>query len=68
VCCGVYRFNDIDKLRAAFRRLPIGDPLDMVDVLNMYETIERVELLNVKGWQDAGDSVALSKVKNPWSE
>ena len=68
VCCGVYRFSDINKLRAAFRRLPIGDPLDMVDVLNMYETIERVELLDVRGWQDAGDPVALSRVKNPWSK
>lgn len=66
VCCGVYRFDDIAKLRAAFRRLPMGDPLDMVDVLNIYETIERVELLGVKGWQDAGDPVALSRVKNPW--
>jgi hypothetical protein len=44
----------------------MGDPLDMVDVLNIYETIDRVELLDVKGWQDAGDPVALSRVKNPW--
>jgi hypothetical protein len=66
VCCGVYRFHDIHLLRAAFRRLPMGDTLDMIDVLNIYQTLTRVEMVNVHNWQDAGDHVALSKVKNPW--
>jgi hypothetical protein len=68
VCCGVYRFDSMHKLRKTFRNLPLLDSLDMIDVLNMYETIEPMKRVPVEGWQDAGDRSALSRVRWPWSK
>jgi len=62
VCVGIYAFDNSRRLDDAIERLAVGPDVPFAKLLHAYALSSRLNQNNVRGWHDAGDRDAISRV------